>query len=187
MTLLWIVMVLALTNQTYGSVAKNCFVYIANSHSNSSYHGDTEPKNIGSYLDGNSSFPMHNIEPIYKDEIFTAGCKAINKISGKCILQYDKCTYTIETDTNLKEAKDLKSERFCKNKNDTHSEGIILENIGGFCMFTSTMPMNVGGDKYYILSQSYVEWGQPVLKQWVVTTVLLIHFGITKYFKHFFK
>ena len=60
----------------------------------------------------------------------------------------------------------MKSERFCKNNNDTHTEGIILENIGGFCMFTSTMLMN-GGDKKFILSQSYVEWGQPVLKQWV--------------------
>ena len=49
------------------------------------------------------------------------------------------------------------------------TEGIILENIGGFCMFTSTMlPMNAG-DRNYILSQSYVEWGQPVLKQWVGT------------------
>ena len=48
----------------------------------------------------------------------------------------------------------------------TPTEGIILENIGGFCMFTSTMLMN-GGDKKFILSQSYVEWGQPVLKQWV--------------------
>ena len=113
-------MVLILINQTYGSVAKNCFIYTANSHSNSS---DPKPKNIGSYLDGNSSLPMHNIEPIYKDEIFSAGCKAINKISGKCILQYGKCTYTIETDTNLNEGKDLKSEWFCKNNNHTHIEG----------------------------------------------------------------
>ena len=74
MALLWIVMVLVLiTNQTYGSVAENCFIYTANSHSNSSDSGNTEPKNIGSYLfgslDGNSSFAMHNIEPIYQGYI----------------------------------------------------------------------------------------------------------------------